>query len=165
MEKQSDDIIEIVDFETKYRTAYRDLNVEWISAYFEMEETDYRMLENPEGYVLERGGFIKVALLNGEPVGVGAMVKMRDPEYDFEMAKMAVSPKAQGKKIGWLLAQSLIGKARELGARKIYLESNTVLKSAINLYYKLGFQEIEGRTTPYKRVNIQMELALNPTEQ
>ena len=82
---------------------------------------------------------------------------MIDPDYDFELAKMAVSPKAQGKYIGWLLGNAVIEKARSLGARKIYLESNTVLKPAINLYYKLGFQKVIGRSTPYERCNIQME--------
>lgn len=53
--------------------------------------------------------------------------------------------------------------AKELGASKIYLESNTILKPAIQLYQKLGFQKIVGRTTPYKRCNIQMELILNDT--
>ncbi|MEM9723701.1 MAG: GNAT family N-acetyltransferase, partial [Bacteroidota bacterium] len=76
-------------------------------------------------------------------------------------AKMAVSPSAQGKNIGWLLGQAVINSAKELGASKIYLESNTVLKPAINLYYKMGFQKISGRYTPYKRANIQMELVLN----
>ncbi|ULT25075.1 GNAT family N-acetyltransferase [Sphingobacterium sp. E70] len=73
---------------------------------------------------------------------------------------MAVSPKAQGKNIGWLLGQAAIYSAKDLGASKIYLESNTILKPAINLYYKLGFNKIVGHSTPYKRCNIQMELQL-----
>jgi ribosomal protein S18 acetylase RimI-like enzyme len=77
------------------------------------------------------------------------------------MAKMAVSPSAQGRNIGWLLGQAVVNSAKELGASKIYLESNTALKPAINLYYKMGFQKIAGRPTAYKRVNIQMELNLN----
>ena len=80
--------------------------------------------------------------------------------YDFELAKMAVSPKAQGKNIGWLLGQAIIEKAKALGASGIYLESNTILKPAINLYHKLGFQKVAGHPTPYERCNIQMELKL-----
>ncbi|RYY25293.1 MAG: MarR family transcriptional regulator, partial [Chitinophagaceae bacterium] len=49
---------------------------------------------------------------------------------------------------------------RELGARKVYLESNTKLEPAINLYYKLGFKKIAGAPSPYERCNIQMELEL-----
>ncbi|MBU0766115.1 MAG: hypothetical protein KJ607_14930, partial [Bacteroidetes bacterium] len=55
----------------------------------------------------------------------------------------------------------IIDKAKELGALNLYLESNTILKLALNLYHKLGFRKIAGRPTPYKRCNIQMELVLN----
>lgn len=153
--------VQIVEYEPQYKSAFKTLNEEWISTYFEMEEADRKVLENPEGYILNNGGKIFVALYNNETVGVCALIKMDDEEYDFEMAKMAVSPKAQGKNIGWLLGQAVINKAKELEVSKIYLESNTVLKPAINLYYKMGFQKISGRATPYKRSNIQMELNLN----
>ncbi|WP_432713489.1 GNAT family N-acetyltransferase, partial [Pedobacter sp.] len=88
------------------------------------------------------------------------LIKMNDPEYDFELAKMAVSPKAQGKHIGWILGQAIVAAAKEKGAKKLYLESNTALQPAINLYKKLGFTTITGRSTPYERCNIQMELTL-----
>lgn len=150
--------VQIVPYTPKYKPAFKALNEEWISAYFEMEETDHQVLDNPDEYILDRGGKIWVALYHNEPVGVCALMKMNDPDYDYEMGKMAVSPKAQGKNIGGLLAQAIIRSAKELGASNIYLESNTVLKSAINLYQKIGFQKISGRPSPYKRVNIQMEL-------
>ncbi|MBP1223180.1 GNAT family N-acetyltransferase [Flavobacterium sp. 1355] len=152
--------VEIVEFEPKYQNAFKALNEEWISTYFEMEEADYKALDNPKEYILDKGGKIFVALYQGEPVGVCALIKMNDKNYDFEMAKMAVSPKAQGKSIGWLLGKEIIKSAKEMGAKKIYLESNTILKPAINLYNKMGFQKVSGLATPYKRCNIQMELVL-----
>ena len=152
--------VKIVEYKPEYQQAFRELNVEWISKYFEMEEADYKALDNPEDYILKKGGKILVALYENEPVGVCALIKMNNSEYDFEMAKMAVSPKAQGKSIGWLLGKAIAEKAKELGAKKIYLESNTILKPAINLYYKLGFEKVFGLETPYKRCNIQMELVL-----
>ncbi|KQM69629.1 MarR family transcriptional regulator [Pedobacter sp. Leaf216] len=159
--KQRDSLkVEIVNYEPKYQEIFRLLNVEWISQYFAMEESDYKALDNPQGYILDKGGFIMVALYNGEPLGVCAMIKMNDEEYDFELAKMAVSPKAQGKNVGFLLANAIIQKAKSLGASKIYLESNTILKPAINLYHKLGFQKVAGKPTPYTRCNIQMELVI-----
>jgi len=152
--------VRIVEYRSEYQSAFKSLNEEWISTYFEMEEADYKALDDPEKYILHKGGRIFVALYKDEPVGVCALIKMSDPNYDFELAKMAVSPKAQGKSIGSLLGQAAIDSAKEIGASKIYLESNTILKPAINLYYKLGFQKIAGRITPYKRCNIQMELNL-----
>ena len=153
--------VEIVRYENKYQTAFRSLNEEWISTYFKMEEADYKALDHPKQYILDRGGHLFVALYQNEPVGVCALIKMDDPDYDFELAKMAVSPKMQGKNIGWLLAQRIISTAKDAGAKNIYLESNTALKPAINLYHKLGFKRVFGRATPYERCNIQMELSLN----
>jgi GNAT superfamily N-acetyltransferase len=79
---------------------------------------------------------------------------------EFELAKMAVAPKAQGLGIGYLVGKACIDKARSVGARRIYLESNTTLKPAIQLYHKLGFRKVTGPPSPYERSNIQMELPL-----
>lgn len=152
--------VQIVEYQPKYKAAFKTLNEQWISTYFEMEKADYKALDNPEEYILNEGGKIFVALYGNKPVGVCAILKMNDPNYDFELAKMAVDPKVQGKSIGWLLGRAAINAAKKLGASTIYLESNTILKPAINLYYKLGFQKIAGHSTPYKRCNIQMELNL-----
>ena len=88
------DTIEIVNYEADYKEVFRDLNVEWISTYFKMEASDYKALENAESHILRNGGYILVALLNKEPIGVCALIKMNDPMYDYELAKMAVAPKA-----------------------------------------------------------------------
>jgi N-acetylglutamate synthase-like GNAT family acetyltransferase len=123
-----------------------------------MEEADFKVLNNPAKNILNKGGHIFVALYKGEPVGVCALIRMDKQTY--ELAKMAVSPVAQGRGIGVLLGQAIIKKAKKLGASTLYLESNTILESAINLYYKLGFKKVTGHSTPYQRCNIQMELSL-----
>ena len=152
--------VKIVPYKPIYADAFRKFNEEWITTYFKMEEADYKALDHPKEYILDKDGEILVALYDEEPVGVCALIKMDDPVYDYELAKMAVSPKAQGKNIGWLMGQAIIEKAKSLGAKRLYLESNTILTPAINLYYKLGFKKIAGRATPYERSNIQMELEL-----
>lgn len=154
--------IRIVNFEPQYASAYKELNKEWISTYFKMEESDYQDLDNFEEHILNGGGKILVALYHDEAVGVCAMKKMKDSKYDYELAKMAVSPKAQGLNIGWLLGQASIEKVKEMGASALYLESNTLLKPAISLYQKLGFQKVVGLSSRYQRCNIQMELLLTP---
>jgi DNA-binding MarR family transcriptional regulator/N-acetylglutamate synthase-like GNAT family acetyltransferase len=157
--------VQIVGFQDQYQEAFKALNEQWISTYFEIEEADSKALDDPKSYILDKGGKIFVALYKGEPVGVCALIKMDDPDYQYEMAKMAVSPDAQGKSIGWLLGQTVVNAAKELGASKLYLESNTLLKPAINLYHKLGFKKVVGRATPYARCNIQMELMLENQNQ
>ncbi|RFS26581.1 GNAT family N-acetyltransferase [Chitinophaga silvatica] len=152
--------IQIVPFSNEYQQAFSDLNKEWISTWFKMEESDFKALDHPQSYILDKGGYIFVALYKNEPLGVCALQKMNDPDYDYELAKLAVSPKAQGKNLAWLLCQAIIEKARSLGARNLYLESNTILEPAIRLYHKLGFKKVAGRPSPYERSNIQMELTL-----
>jgi DNA-binding MarR family transcriptional regulator len=150
--------VEITTYEPKYKEAFKQLNEEWITTYFKMEEADYKALDHPEDYILAKGGFILFALYKGEPVGTCALIKM--DEHTYELAKMAVSPRAKGKGIGWLLGRAAIEKAKAERATRLYLESNTILKPAISLYQKLGFKKITGLASPYERCNIQMELYL-----
>ncbi len=149
--------VEIVPYTEAYRSVFRDLNVEWITTYFAMEPEDYKKLDHPEA-ILEDGGAILIALVDGEPLGCCAVVRMDDTT--FELSKMAVSPKAQGRHAGYRLGLACIAEAKRLGAQRLYLESNTSLKPAIRLYHKLGFQRLPARSSPYQRANIQMELLL-----
>ena len=148
--------IAIVPFEATHKQAFRDLNEEWISQYFTMEESDYKALDHPYEYIIDKGGYIFTAVMEEEPIGFCALIKMEDEEFQFELAKMAVSPKAQGKGIGYKLGEAVIRKAKEVGAKKVYLESNTKLKPALSLYKKLGFEDIPNRHSPYERCNVQM---------
>lgn len=152
--------IEILHYLPEHHTAFQELNEEWITKYFKLEDADRKALDNPKGYILDSGGKILVAVQGNSILGVCALLKMQDDTYDYELAKMAVSPKAHGKGIGYLLGKSIIETAKKLNASNIYLESNTILKPAISLYEKLGFKKIVGHYTPYKRCNIQMELKL-----
>lgn len=154
------DTVIITDFSPQYKQAFKQLNEEWISKYFVMEEADYKALDNPESYILNKGGCIIMAFYNNEPVGTCALIKMDDEKYDFELAKMAVSPNIQGKGIGKKLMQAVVDKAKNKGAKWLYLESNTILTPAITLYEKTGFVKVERVATPYERCNIQMELEL-----
>lgn len=148
--------VQIVDYTPAHQPAFRRLNEEWITKYFRMEESDYKALDHPQEHILDKGGYIYIALYKGEVAGACALIAM--PDGGFELAKMAVSPKAQGLGIGYLIGKACIDKARDLGAPRVYLESNTTLKPAINLYYKLGFRKAAGPPSPYERANIQMEL-------
>lgn len=149
----------IIDYQPQYKNDFRQLNEEWIKAFFKLEEQDVKVLNEPESYILEKGGHIFFAVLNDKIVGTCALIKLEE-DY-FELAKMAVAPEARGKNIGWLLGQAIVRKARSLNAKRLYLESNTLLVPAIQLYQKLGFKKINSKSTsPYQRSNIQMEMEL-----
>jgi len=132
------------------------LNEEWISRYFALEETDRRLAADP-GRIIEDGGFVFSMTEEEEVVGVCAL--FCEGEGVFELAQMAVCPKHQGKGIGNKLMTSCLSKAREVGAEKVYLVSNTKLEAAIQLYLKYGFIATHIGPHPlYSRANIVMEL-------
>ena len=150
--------IKIIDYSAEFKDDFRQLNYEWINQHFQLEESDRQSLNHPEEKILLPGGHIYLALYNNKTVGTCALIKVNDDTY--ELAKMSVTQSSRGKGIGWLLGEATIAKARELGAKTVFLESNTMLKPAIALYSKLGFRKIVGKPSPYKRCNIQMELKL-----
>jgi len=149
-------MLQIVPYEAHHRTAFRVLNEAWITRYFELEEPDRRALNDPEGYIIGKGGFIFMALYDRDIVGACALIKIDDEVV--ELAKMAVDDKAQGKGIGFALGKACIDKAREMGFKKIELLSNTKLTPAIHLYRKLGFVEVPLPPTEYERADIKMEI-------
>ena len=151
-------MVVIRDFISSDAQAFKELNVAWISKYFEIEDSDLKMLEDPQGYIIDKGGAILIATLNGAIVGTCALIKMEDDVY--ELAKMAVDPAAQGKSIGYQLGHQVVERARTLGAHKIFLETNSKLKPALSLYKKLGFEEAETTCSPYVRCDVQMHLKL-----
>ncbi len=147
----------VVPYRHEHWAAFRAINIEWIEAHFKLEPEDLHQLDHPQ-HILDDGGAIFIALRDGEPVGTTVLVRMDDGR--FELAKMAVSPKARGHGTGRTLGEAAIAEARRRRAREVYLESNRKLEAAITLYRKLGFVEVDRGPSPYARCNIQMALAL-----
>jgi putative acetyltransferase len=149
----------IREFEPGDEVAFRELNQEWIERYFRMETPDIEVLYNPVTAILEPGGRIFLAVRDGQTVGCCALIRMAEDEY--EVAKMAVAPAAQGGGIGRTLLAAVIEAARQSGARRLFLETNHVLTPAIRLYESLGFQHIAPQhPSPYARSDVTMELRL-----
>ena len=86
---------------------------------------------------------------------------MRDGVY--ELSKMAVSPHLRGRGLGRRLLQHAIAQARSLGAKSLFLGSNTLLENAVHLYESVGFRHVNPETVqrmPYSRANVFMEMPL-----
>ena len=150
--------VTILDYQPQHQPAFRALNHEWISQYFTIEPIDNAMLDDPQGYILAPGGYIFMAQHGTELVGTCALIKEHEGVY--ELAKMAVSPRAQGLGIGWELGQAALAKARELGAHRVELLSNSRLTPALRLYEKLGFRHVPAPPTAYQRTDVKMVLDL-----
>lgn len=152
--------VTVIPFDQRYAKDFADLNYQWIEESYGVEQHDREILDFPFKSVIECGGEIFFALVDEEPAGTVAMIRMDDG--DFELAKMAVSPAFRGKKIGDVLMRACIAHAIEWRAHRIVLESNTKQVAAINLYRKHGFAEIPlDPNSHFARANIRMELALD----
>ena len=119
------------------------------------------MFDDPEGQIIAKGGVILIVESEGEPVGCCALIQRG--EGTFEVAKMAVTESQQGKGLGRILLQSCIDRARFLGKRRLFLETNSKLEAAVSLYRKMGFVELPPSAWPtseYARVDLMMELEL-----
>ena len=140
--------------------AFRDINIEWIERIFAVEQKDRDVLGNPAKYILDPGGAILLAVEDEIPLGVVALMVMG--QGSVELAKMGVTPAAQGKGAGRLLVTAAIAKAREMGMRRIYIETNSRLAPALKLYRDAGFQPLtETIPSPYARADVQLERLLD----
>ena len=146
----------ILPYHPKYAEDYKRLNLAWIEKYFKVEEHDIEQLDNPDAYIISKGGYILFAKYNDTIVGTCALIKTGDSEY--ELAKMAVAENMQGKQIGKQIGIAAIEQAKQAGAKRVWLESNRILSTALNLYTRLGFIEVPITSTPYARADIRMEI-------
>ena len=153
------DNLKIVPFNKDYKPAFEFLNRAWIEEYFVMEEEDLKTLQNPESYVIEKGGEVFFAILDGEVVGTAAMIQTDKGIY--ELAKMAVARQFQGLGIGKKLLKRCIDFSKEREATEIFLITNDSLKPALSLYLSFGFvlndQNDDNR---YERGNTKMNLLI-----
>lgn len=152
--------VEIINYKKEYRRYFYDLNIEWLEAFFTVEDYDKEVLSKPEQYILDKGGYIFYAKYQGEVVGTVALMPMKESNT-YELTKMAVTPKYRGLKIGQKLIQHCIDFAKEHQFGRLLLYSNRVLENAIYIYRKYGFIEIPvEENSPYKRSDIKMEYPL-----
>ncbi len=156
--ERSDKNIEIIDYEERYHEEMKRLSYEWLEKYDLWEPEDDRIIDNARELILGKGGFIFFARFEDEIVGTVSLIKC--DETTFELAKLAVTAKYQGLKIGSKLMGKCISRARESGADKLILCTNHRLTSAIALYGKSGFIEVDSGDIKYQEADIKMELML-----
>ena len=151
--------VRILDYRAAFRPLFRSLNEEWLRKYFTLEPHDLELLSDPERHIIAPGGAIFFAELDGEILGTCALIA-REPRV-FELAKMAVTERAQGQQIGRRLATAAIARARAMHADAVVLESSSKLEAALALYEKLGFRRLpRGGPADYDRTDVFMRLDL-----
>lgn len=152
-------VASIVPYRHDHGAAWRALNEDWLLAGgYALEAKDQLVLSDPQGVILERGGHIFIAELDGAPVGCCSLMAMTDGGY--EVGKMAVTEGARGRNLGWRLLEACEAAARAEGAPRLYLETNAAQTHAIALYRRFGFIDLPAQPTPYARCNVWMEKRL-----
>jgi len=167
-------MIRIIEYADRYEADFRRLNLEWLEKYNLLESHDLMVLDNPRGNVLDRGGYIWLALDEPQDASVSSESQVASPsqedaqvvgtaalmhEHDdcYELAKMSVAPAFRGRGISKLLIEQCLQKAREIKVGKLILYSNSQLQTAIRLYTKYGFQHVPVIGTPFVTADVKME--------
>ncbi|MFI5133841.1 MAG: GNAT family N-acetyltransferase [Chitinophagales bacterium] len=158
--------LKIIDYLPEHQPYFERFNRAWIEELFEMEPVDEWVLTNPEEAILEPGGAILMAEYDGVIAGTVGLRKV--DEYCYEFTKMAVDKNFRRRGIAEAISYASFSKAKELGAKKVILYSNTLTAAAIKLYEKIGFRHVEVENNIYKRANVKMvidiETAVHSTD-
>lgn len=152
------DQIEIIEYQEKYHSDFKKLNLEWLDKYNLTESHDLLVLNDPQGTIIDRGGFIWLAKAGDEIIGSAAI--MNEGHGIFELAKMSVAEAWRGKGISKLLMETCLQKAKETGGKKLSLYSNHQLQTALKLYEKYGFKHVAIKDAPFLTADVKMELEL-----
>lgn len=100
-----------------------------------------------ETHYLRRGGVFELLEdARGNLLGTIGLYPI-DTET-VELRKMYFAAKIRGKGFGKKMLERMIERARELGFKKIYLETAQVLREAVHLYEKYGFEPTDEKHTP-----------------
>ena len=110
-------------------TAYYDEELNCLSRYY-LADSDRRFY-----YVLKDDGDNVIG-------GIG-LAEIDLFEDCAELQKLYLTDSAKGSGLGYRLVEMIEEKARQLGYRRIYLETHTNLEAAIHIYEKCGYRQIE----------------------
>lgn len=106
-----------------------------------------RDIADIETHYIARGGIFELLEgENGELLGTVGLYPMT--AETIELRKMYFSVKLRGRGFGTKTLQRMIETARALGFKKIYLETASVLREAVHLYEKFGFEPTDEKHTP-----------------
>jgi len=89
----------------------------------------------------EPDGRLLLVEVDGEIAGTISLRKIR--EDAGEIKRMYVKPKFRGKKLGNLMVEKVISISKENGFSKLFLDTSLFMSSAVSLYKKYGFKEID----------------------
>ena len=113
---------------------------------------EYGLMQEPDGIdrdALEvesyyQEGEFWVVERNGSLVGTGAYYPIRRGNNAVEIRKMYLLPEARGFGLGTFLLKELETAIAQKGFEQIWIETASVLKEAVQLYERNGYQLSDG---------------------
>ena len=148
--------MEIVAYQPCYKQDFIALNTAYVEKFFVMEQADRDILEHVDEW-LDKGAMIYFAVEENQ---VLATCMAQPLGYAvWEICKLAADEQYQGRGAGQAVFQAAMQYAIRQGAEKLTLISNRILKPALHIYEKFGFQEVplEKAYWGYNRADIQFE--------
>ncbi|MGK7937788.1 MAG: GNAT family N-acetyltransferase [Xenococcaceae cyanobacterium] len=110
------------------------------------ENADRDVVEVENAY-LKRGGEFWVVEQENKIVGTAAYYPIDRGEKAVEIRKMYLLPNVRRLGLGQYLLQQLETKIASQGFREVWIETASILKGAIKLYEKNGYQPTTGVET------------------
>lgn len=105
-----------------------------------LQNYDAELKDLTEKYGLPNGR-LYIAFFENEAAGCIALRKINDESC--EIKRFYIRPKFRGQKLGSLLLEKIMTDAKEIGYENILLDTLPFLKTAIEMYKRRGFYEIE----------------------
>ena len=101
---------------------------------------DQELASLPGHYAPPQGRLL-LAEYEGQVAGCVALHKL--DEGVCEMKRLYLRPQFRGKRLGRVLAESIIAQARQIGYQRMRLDTvEPVMRDAVAMYRKIGFREI-----------------------
>lgn len=160
IKKRMFEAVEIINYRPQLKKYFQALNRDWLTEYFTVESEDEKILADPQGKIIKKGGTVLFARLNGDVVGTTALLPRENSTY--ELTKMAVDKNFRRRQIGRRLLAAAVETARDGKAVRLVLLTSPRLKAALNLYRRFGFVEtgMPDWATCYRRCSIFMTMDL-----
>lgn len=108
--------------------------------------TDSDLVDLEASYLMRGGDFVVLVDAAGTVLGTAGL--MPTDEHTLELRKMYFAPALRGQGWGKVLLHRMLEKARSLGARRVTLETASVLVEAIALYRSFGFLPMDAVEVP-----------------